>query len=189
MPKTISSAPVYLLIPAFACAIVLATGSPAAAKPLATYPQAGRIALVRPTCVVHIDAAPAKVWKKLVSLEGLAAMGYLIDNGSGGDKNGKGPRTLDKVGDHARAMVQRDAGNLVVTYASEAGEWRASWDPEQGRYICSIRFALKEDGKGTELAFADWYSEEKADMADADARESEKAMAEGLARFKALAEK
>ncbi len=102
-----------------------------------------------------------------------------------GDKK----KNLEKVGDNIHGTLANDPGHVVVTHVAKNAEWRAAFEPDQGHYICSIRFQLKPQGKNTLLTFGDWYSEEKADMADQNLKDTQKSMTESLARFKALVEK
>lgn len=139
-----------------------------------------QIMLMRPTSSVEIQAEPSKVWKRLVSSDGLAAFQMeTIPRG----------KTLEKVGDHAQATLSGDRGNVVVTHSDPDRQWRAAFEPDKGHYICSVRFELKPQGKGTMLTYGDWYSDEKPAQAEATLRETRKSMGEGLARFKSLVEK
>lgn len=157
-----------------------ATAAPAASAPTAAVTASNdRITLVRPASTIEITAEPQKVWKRLTSAEGLSAFGVI------GDKK----KSLDKVGDNIHGSVAGDAGNIVVTYIAKESEWRAAFEPDQGNYICSVRFMLKPQGKNTLLTYADWYSDEKPAMVDQNLKEAEKTMKESLARFKALVEK
>lgn len=154
-----------------AAAATTAPAAPAAAN--------DRITLVRPASTIEIMAEPHKVWKRLTSAEGMSAFGVT------GDKK----KSLEKVGDNIHGSVAGDAGNMVVTHVAKESEWRAAFEPDQGNYVCSIRFLLKPQGKNTLLTYADWYSDEKAGMVDQNLKEAEKTMKESLARFKALVEK
>lgn len=159
-----------------------AQAAKAAATPgtaMAPTTSADRITLVRPTASVEIMAEPSKVWKKLVSPEGLQA--FSIDQ----DKK----KTLDKVGEFSHAALEGDKGNLVVTHVAKDREWRAAFEPENGNYLCSVRFQLKSQGNNTLLAYSDWYSDEKPATVDQTLKKSQQAMMEGLARFKGLIEK
>jgi hypothetical protein len=135
--------------------------------------------LMQPSSSLEIMSEPSKVWKKLVSPEGLSAFGMAEAKG----------KSLEKVGDHAHATIAGDAGNIVVTHVAPGTEWRAAFEPDQGHYLCSVRFMLKPQGKGTLLEYGDWYTEEKPDMAEANLKEMKKSMDESLARFKLVAEK
>lgn len=168
-------------------ALVSASPTPSkpAALPAAASGQASpsasadKITLARPTASLEIMAEPSKVWKKLVSNEGLTAFGLA------GDKK----KTLDKVGDNVHATVGGDAGNLVVTHIMKDGEWRAAFEPETGNYVRSVRFQLKAEGNGTLIAYSDWYSDEKTETVDKNLKDAERSMTESLARFKGLIEK
>lgn len=150
-----------------------AAGMPASAGP-------EQILLMRPTSSMEIQAEPSKVWKRLVSSDGLAAFQMeTIPRG----------KILEKVGDHAQATVSGDRGNIVVTHSESGKQWRAAFEPDKGHYICSVRFELKPQGKGTLLTYGDWYSDEKPAQAEATLKETRKSMGEGLARFKSLVEK
>lgn len=154
------------------------TGSANAGMPTAA--GTGQILLMRPTSSMEIQAEPAKVWKRLVSSDGLAAFQMeTIPRG----------KTLEKVGDHSQATVSGDRGNLVVTHSESGKQWRAAFEPDKGHYVCSVRFELKPQGKGTLLTYGDWYSDEKPAQAEATLKETRKSMGEGLARFKSLVEK
>ncbi|MDB5104388.1 MAG: hypothetical protein JWP91_2077 [Fibrobacteres bacterium] len=151
--------------------------SPAAVASATTHSD--KIALSRPTASIEIMAEPSKVWKRLISNEGMNAFGVA------GDKK----RGLEKIGDNLHATIAGDEGNVVVTHVAKDAEWRAAFEPDKGNYICSVRFQLKPQGKNTLLTYADWYSDEKAEMVDRNLKETEKSMAESLARFKGLVEK
>jgi hypothetical protein len=146
---------------------------------LLTAASSDKIALARPTASTEIMAEPAKVWKKLVSAEGMDAFGVTAEK----------KKNLEKVGDNVRANVAGDAGTIVVTHIAKDSDWRAAFEPEKGNYICSIRFELKAQGNNTLLVYSDWYSDEKADKIEQNLKETEKSMVEGLARFKGLIEK
>ena len=167
--------------PAAAPAAAPAVTQPAAAAatPATVASPADRITLVRPAASIELMAEPHKVWKRLTSAEGMSAFGVA------GDKK----KSLDKVGDNVHGSMAGDAGNIVVTHIAKETEWRAAFEPDQGNYVCSIRFTLKPQGKNTLLTYADWYSYEKPAMIDQNLKEAEKSMKESLARFKALIEK
>ena len=86
-------------------------------------------------------------------------------------------------------VLVSDAGNLVVTHIVKDGEWRATFEPETGNYVCSVRFQLRAQGNNTLIAYSDWYSDEKTEIVDKNLKEVEKSMTESLARFKGLIEK
>ncbi|MDB5051771.1 MAG: hypothetical protein JWO30_4842 [Fibrobacteres bacterium] len=155
------------------------TGVTAAPAAMGTTASADKITLVRPTASTEILSEPSKVWKKLVSAEGMNAFGVAEEK----------KKSLEKVGDNVRATVAGDAGNLVVTHVVKDSDWRAAFEPENGNYVCSIRFSLKAQGNNTLLVYSDWYSDEKPAMIDQNLKETEKSMTESLARFKGMIEK
>ena len=86
-------------------------------------------------------------------------------------------------------VLQGDPGNLVVTYLVPEKEWRAAWEPDKGNYICSIRILLKPEGENTTVTFADWYSEEKIDLAESNMQSASNTMAEIIGKIKVMVEK
>jgi hypothetical protein len=165
--------------PAQSSAPAAAPTQPANASATAATTTADKIAMVRPNATLEIMAEPSKVWKKIISSEGMKTFGVE------GDKK----KNLDKVGDNLHGTIAGDAGNVVVTHIAKETEWRAAFEPDKGNYVCSIRFKLQPQGKNTLLTYSDWYSDEKAGMVDQNLKETEKAMTESLARFKGLVEK
>jgi hypothetical protein len=161
--------PLALLVPASAHA-------EASASPIAS---SDKIAFARPTASVELTAEPSKVWKKLVSAEGLGAFGVTEEKKKG----------LEKVGDNVRVSLSGEVGTLVVTYASKDADWRAVFEPEKGEGVRTVRFQLKAQGNNTLFAYSDWYSAEETGTTAQELKEREKAMKENLARFKGLVEK
>jgi hypothetical protein len=162
--------PLALLVPA-ASARAQASASPTSSS--------DKIAFARPTASVELTAEPSKVWKKLVSSEGLGAFGVTAEK----------KKSLEKVGDNMRVSLSGETGTLVVTYATKDADWRAVFEPEKGDAVRTVRFQLKAQGNNTILAYSDWYSAEQTGTTDQELKGMEKTMKESLARFKGLVEK
>jgi hypothetical protein len=164
-----------LLIP---CALLSPASAHAQASASATA-SSDKIDFARPTASVEITAEPSKVWKRLVSAEGLGAFGVAAEK----------KKALEKVGDYVQASLSGETGTLVVTYARKDADWRAVFEPEKGEFIRTVRFQLKAQGNNTVFAYSDWYSARETGITAQELKEREKAMKESLTRFKGLVEK
>ncbi|MBI5836911.1 MAG: hypothetical protein HZB25_06690 [Candidatus Eisenbacteria bacterium] len=167
--------PLPLLLPATGLALVI-LGAPAGAAI-----RKGAAVEVSHTATIH--AAPSRVWARLCSAEGLGALGGLVP------RTGSAP--MARVGDHLSGVLAHwnDPGTLVCTCFKAGRELRASWEPDNGSYLCRVRVVVEAAGTGSRVTLTDTYTDDQAATVDKTARESDAEMASRLASFKAMAEK
>jgi len=92
----------------------------------------------------------------------------------------RSPGTLQDVGDWVTAKIEADRGVLIVSNVKQENELRLAWEPDNGSFICQLRFLLQPEGRGTRLTYMMRYSEsapQPPSFTARQARDSQNAMA------------
>ncbi len=110
-------------------------------------PLGGRIF----TSSTTVKASPRDAFKKLMDCKTLCAV---LDA-----KMQKCPAAIGKVGAAATMEIMGDKGTLLTTRVVPDKEIRLTWDPDNGTYICQVRFELASSGTGTKISFSDRFTE------------------------------
>jgi hypothetical protein len=66
---------------------------------------------------------------------------------------------LGKVGAAGKMEVMGDKGTMITSYLDPNKEIRFAWEPDNGSYLCQIRFILEPAGTGTKISFTDRFTE------------------------------
>jgi len=143
-----------------------------------------KMALMTFTGTMEVKAPPAQVWMALID-------GAKVQTWYPGWKGATGVKPLNTIG---ASITYKDEwgnpGKSVVIYASKDKELRLAHVPDDGSYVCQVKFKLEGKGAGTMVTATDQYSDNLDVPLDRDTAATAKAsMMKYLAALKALAEK
>jgi len=143
-----------------------------------------KMALMTFTGTMEVKATPAQVWAALTD-------GGKIQSWYPGWKGATGVKSLAMIG--ASISYKDEWGNpgkSVVIYAAKDKELRLAHVPDDGSYLCQVKFKLEAKRTGTTVTAADQYSDNLDVPLDKDTAATAKAsMMKYLAELKAAAEK
>lgn len=115
--------------------------------------DASKMALVTLQGEMKIDASKGDVWSALTDAETAQSWCPYWHNASPTE-------SMNAVG---QSIAFQDAwgngGKSVVLYAEEAKELRIAHVPNDGSYLCQVKFILKENGSGTVVSVTEQYSD------------------------------
>jgi uncharacterized protein YndB with AHSA1/START domain len=114
---------------------------------------ASKMALVTLQGEMEIDASQSKVWSALTDAETAQSWcPYWQESRSSEPMNAVG-----------QSMAYKDSwgngGKSVVIYAEEAKELRIAHVPNDGSYVCQVKFTLEGNGSGTMVSVTEQYSD------------------------------
>ncbi len=143
-----------------------------------------KMALMTFTGTMEVKAPPAQVWAALTD-------GAKIQSWYPGWKGATGVKSLAVMG---ASIAYKDEwgnpGKSVVLYAMKDKELRLAHVPDDGSYVCQVKFKLEPKGAGTMVTATDQYSDNLDVPLDRDTAATAKAsMMKYLAALKATAEK
>jgi len=108
---------------------------------------------------ITVNAVPGDVWSVLTDAAKLTdVMGYELIGGAA---------TFSETGRTAKVKVWGEGGNFTMIRSEPSKEARFSLDPEGGSYICSCRWTLTPQGKGTVVHFVERYTESSPQSSEA----------------------
>ena len=113
-----------------------------------------KMALMSFTGTAEVKASPAQVWAALVE-PGKAKTWYP------GWKNAMETQSLATVG-QALSFVDEwnNAGKSVVLFVDRNKELRVAHMPNDGSYVCQVKFKVEPKGTGTLVTIVDQYSDD-----------------------------
>lgn len=144
-----------------------------------------KMALMTFTGSIEVKAAPAQVWAALTEIDKMKAWYPGWKNAAATTK----PLTaagqmLDYVDEW------NNAGKTVVIYLAKNQELRLAHTPNDGSYVCQLKFKLEPKGAATLVTAVDQYSDALEVPTDKDtALIAKNGMLKYLAGLKAVAEK
>lgn len=143
-----------------------------------------KMALMTFTGTMEVKAPPAQVWAALTD-------GAKIQSWYPGWKGATGVKSLTTVG---ASIAYKDEwgnpGKSVVLYAAKDKELRLANVPDDGSYVCQVKFKLEAKRTGTMVTVTDQYSDNLDVPLDKDTAAIAKAsMMKYLAALKVAAEK
>jgi len=143
-----------------------------------------KMALMAFTGTMEVKAPPAHVWAALT--DGAKGQSWYP-----GWKGATGVKSLAVMG---ASIAYKDEwgnpGKSVVLYAMKDKELRLAHVPDDGSYVCQVKFKLEPKGAGTMVTATDQYSDNLDVPLDKDTAATAKAsMMKYLAALKAAAEK
>lgn len=143
-----------------------------------------KMALMTFTGTMEVKAAPAQVWATLTD-------GARVQSWYPGWKGATGVKSLATIG---ASITYKDEwgnpGKSVVLYAMKDKELRFAHVPDDGSYVCQVKFQLEAKGAGTMVTVSDQYSDNLDVPLDKDTAAVAKAsMMKYLTALKAAAEK
>lgn len=166
-----------LTLPAL-CAMLIAPG-------FSQNVTVAKMALMTFTGSVEIKAAPAQVWAALTEINKMKAWypGWKNVAATAKPISSVG-QTLDYVDEW------NNAGKTVVIYLAQNQELRLAHTPNDGSYVCQLKFKLEPKGAATLVTAVDQYSDALDVPVDKDtALLAKNGMMKYLAALKAVAEK
>lgn len=114
---------------------------------------ATKMALVTLNGEMEIDASQSEVWAALTDAETAQSWCPYWQNAN----------TTEPMNTVGASIAFKDAwgngGRSVVLYAEEAKELRFAHVPNDGSYLCQVKFSLKENGSGTAVSVTEQYSD------------------------------
>ena len=144
-----------------------------------------KMALMTFTGAIEIKAAPAQVWAALTEINKMKAWypGWKNVAATAKPINSVG-QMLDYVDEW------NNAGKTVVIYLAQNQELRLAHTPNDGSYVCQLKFKLEPKGAATLVTAVDQYSDGLDVPTDKDtALIAKNGMMKYLAALKAVAEK
>ncbi len=167
-----------ILLSALLCAMMIA---PAFSQNVA----ASKMALMTFTSSVEVKAAPAQVWAALTEIDKMKAW-------YPGWKNVVATAKPLTTAGHMLDYVDEwnNAGKTVVIYLAKNQELRLAHVPNDGSYVCQLKFKLELKGAATLVTVVEQYSDNLDVPTDKDtALIAKNGMMKYLAALKAVAEK
>ena len=166
----------FLLITTLLCGVVTVASSQTV--------TVSKMALMTFAGTMEVKAPPAQVWATLTD-------GAKVQSWYPGWKGATGVKSLAMLG---ASIAYRDEwnnpGKSVVIYAAKDKELRLAHVPDDGSYVCQVKFKLEAKGAGTTVTVTDQYSDNLEVPLDRDTAATAKAsMMKYLTALKAAAEK
>ena len=142
-----------------------------------------KMALMTFTGTIEIKAAPAQVWAACT--EPAKAKSWYP-----GWKNATETQPLAAIGNAFGYIDEwNNAGKSVVLFVDKSKELRVAHMPNDGSYVCQVKFKLEPKGAGTAVTIVDQYSDELNVPLDKDtAAKVKEGMTKYLAALKSLVE-
>ena len=144
---------------------------------------AAKMALMSFTGTIETKAAPAQVWAAFT--EPAKAKNWYP-----GWKNAKETQALTAVGQACGFVDEwNNAGKSVVLFVAKNKELRVAHMPDDGSYVCQVKFKVEPKGTGSIVTIIDQYSDDLNVPLDKDTAAKVKAgMVQYLAALKVVAE-
>jgi uncharacterized protein YndB with AHSA1/START domain len=142
-----------------------------------------KMALMSFTSTIEVKASPAQVWAAIT--EPAKAKAWYPSW-----KNAKETQALATVGQSIGFVDEwANAGKSVVLFVDKNKELRVAHMPNDGSYVCQVKFKLEPKGPGTVVTIVDQYSDDINVPLDKDtAAKVKEGMTKYMASFKATVE-
>jgi uncharacterized protein YndB with AHSA1/START domain len=144
-----------------------------------------KMALVTLDGSIDIAAPPAKVWAALTDADKVQSWCPLWTQPPAGGKSLATPGNTVTFKDE-----YGNVGKSIVLYAEPMKELRIAHVPDNGSYVCQVKFTLQGGENATTVKVIEQYSDEMNVALDKDtALKTKNEIAKSLADLKTLAEK